>query len=522
MGNSARSVHIENVVDLCRDASGMLGPLGTGRLVVDQAGNVTVTSSPAVLLEKLDIDDPSLTLTADAARDFRERHHDGTGRMLTVAGACLAQAERLVEQGVHSTTIADGYRRSIEVATDTVDELADPATSDAVRRTAVTALTGTRDPRLRETLGEYLTEAMADIDSRDGQRPDIDVIARLGGAQSETELIDGAVVDTDPVAEGMSRRCADTGIAVLSDDIDVPGIGTATSRRGTATVTMEAESYDDVAAVADAERTSFEGTVQSFRELGGQCLVTSGSINDRVKTKLATEGILALHQVDDDDAARIARATGATVVPTLGKVTADTLGHGDVAVSRKGGRDMTIIRNSGGSVYTLFCRAPDPRSVQAFERSVEGAIAAVDAAGTSGVVPGGGAVEMAVATRVRAAARSRADREQLAMKAFAEAVEAVPRALARNAGIDGTDARTDLRARHAGADRRIGVDVLGGDLVDVTDEGILDAASLTASALTAATDLAVQLVRIDDVVSARTLSTGDDGEKEVESRVGDA
>ncbi|MFB6195679.1 MAG: TCP-1/cpn60 chaperonin family protein [Haloplanus sp.] len=526
MENPERGVHIENVIDLCRDTSGMLGPLGTGTLVVDQSGNVTVTSSPAVLLDELDIDDPSLTLTANAAGDFRERHRDGTGRMLAVAGACLARAERLVERGIHPTTIADGYRRSVDLATDTIDDIADPATGDAVERTAVTALTGTRDPHLRETIGDYITEAMADIDSRDGHRTDIDVIARLGAAQSETELVEGAVVDADPVAEGMARRCVGAGIAALSDDVDVEGVGTATGRRGTTSVTMETESYDDVAAVADAERASFEETVRSFRERGGRCLVTSGSINDRVKTKLATEGVLALHQLDDADVARIARATGATVVPTLGEVTADALGYGDVSVSRKGGRDMTIIRSGdgdeGGGVYTLFCRAPDPRSVQAFERSVEGAIAAADAARTSGVVPGGGAVEMAIATRVRTAARSRADREQLAMEAFAEAVEAVPRALARNAGIDGTDARTDLRARHADGDRRVGVDVLGGALVDVTDEGILDAASLTVAALTAATDLSVQLVRIDDVVSASDLSDEDgDGESTVESRVGD-
>lgn len=501
----------ENVRGVCRIVRSTLGPFGTNKLLVEADGTVTVTASAATLLDRLAVDDPGVELLRTAAADFRERTGDGAGTVVTLAGALVEAAERLGEQGVHPTVVDRGFRAALPVAVAALDRRATPCEGLAPA-VAETALTGVEDPGVRERMGSVVADAADRVRERaDGPVDlgrDVAVVARLGGARAETGLVEGVVIDDDPVADGMPRSLADAGVAVLSSTVDVAGLGTATGRRDLGSVTVRADSYEDRAAIGDAERESFRRTLAAATDAGCRCLVTSGSVNDRVKTTLASEGVLALHQLDRETVGRIARSTGATVVPDLAHVTEATLGRADVEVSRRAGREMTTVRGAAGGVYTLFCRAPDPRSTDAFERSVRDAVAAVGMARDGGVVPGGGAAELAAARRVAAAARERTDREQLAMLAFADALETVPRALARNAGLDANDALARMRAGEAGV---LGVDAPVAEVVDAEAAGILDPLPLKRRAFEVATEVAVQFARIDGVLSATDLGGDDSG-----------
>jgi len=327
---------------------------------------------------------------------------------------------------------------------------------------------------------------------------------------AETELIDGTVVPRGGVLDSMPRSPATDGIAVLSATVDVPHVGSQTGRV-TKRVIFEADSFEERREIAAMEADAFESQLDAAVGAGCGTVITERAINERVQSALATRDVLGIQRVDTNELREVARATGATVVPTLAEVNETVLGTGSVEVQRVAGRDMTVVRSqTGEATHTLFCRAPDPRSVTAFENSVQAALAATATAVRDGrVVPGGGAVEATAARAVSEAVREINGRHQLAAEAFGEALMTVPRALGRTAGLDG--GRTVVQLRTARADGRdsVGIDALAGETTDVLGtDPILEPVPTKRAVVSAATDLAVQLLRIDERHPATDL--GDD------------
>ena len=499
---------VGGVRTVCDVVETALGPFGANKLLIQGDGTVTATASSTELLDRLDVNDPAVTLLDSAAAGFDDQYGDGTGSVVTLAGALLRHADRLAERGLHPTAIERGYREGLAIALDAVDHTARPLSSFDPADVARTALTGTRNPQVRRSVSTQVASAVADAGADASER--IRVVSRTGGAAAETDLVSGVVLERGPVLESMARSRSDTGIALLSSTVDVPHAGSQLGRVSRR-VEFEADSFADREALAEHESGTFSDQLRAAVDAGCGVVITERAINERVQSELAAAGVVGINRVDADELRRLARATDATVVPTLAQVTAETLGHGTVDVRRKAGRDMTFVTSDAGeTVRTLFCRAPDPRTVAAFERSV--AIASTAAAIREGrVVPGGGAVEATASWRVSQESRSLAGREQLAADEFGSALMAVPRALATTAGLDAGRAAVRLRvARSEGRDS-VGVDALAGTTTDVLgDPPIVEPASLKRNVLTTATDLAVQLIRIDERLDATDLGDDED------------
>lgn len=487
-----------------------LGPFGANKLLIQQDGTVTVTASSTQLLERFDVTDPAVTLLQTAASGFGDRYGDGTGTVVTLAGALLQEADGLAEQGLHPTAIEQGYRDGLDSALDAIDRTARPLSSFGAEAVAKTALTGTRDLQVRQSVAAQVANVVEEVgaDASDSIR----VVSRSGGATAETDLLRGVVLERGPTLESMPRSPERDGIAVLSSSVDVPHVG---SQLGDVTrrVVFNADSFEDREEIAEHESEAFTEQLQAAIDAGCGAIITERAINERVQTRLAAEGILGIHRIDTDELRAIARTTGATVVPSLDQVSESTLGRGTITVQRKAGRDVTVVKSeSGESAHTLFCRAPDPRTVTAFEHSAETAIAATAAAVRDGrVVPGGGAVEATVSQAVEAEARSLEGRQQLSADAFGTALMTVPRALATTAGLDSGRTVVQLRvARSEGRDS-IGVDALAGTTADVLgDDPIVEPVAIKKAILTTATDIATQLIRIDDRLQAVDLDDDDD------------
>jgi chaperonin GroEL (HSP60 family) len=511
---------VGGVRTVCDVVETALGPFGANKLLIQGDGTVTATASSTELLDRLDVNDPAVTLLDSAAAGFDDQYGDGTGSVVTLAGALLRHADRLAERGLHPTAIERGYREGLAIALDAVDHTARPLSSFDPADVARTALTGTRNPQVRRSVSTQVASAVADAGADASER--IRVVSRTGGAAAETDLVSGVVLERGPVLESMARSRSDTGIALLSSTVDVPHAGSQLGRVSRR-VEFEADSFADREALAEHESGTFSDQLRAAVDAGCGVVITERAINERVQSELAAAGVVGINRVDADELRRLARATDATVVPTLAQVTAETLGHGTVDVRRKAGRDMTFVTSDAGeTVRTLFCRAPDPRTVAAFERSVEAAIASTAAAIREGrVVPGGGAVEATASWRVSQESRSLAGREQLAADEFGSALMAVPRALATTAGLDAGRAAVRLRvARSEGRDS-VGVDALAGTTTDVLgDLPIVEPASLKRNVLTTATDLAVQLIRIDERLDATDL--GDDEDEDEVAPAADA
>jgi chaperonin GroEL (HSP60 family) len=493
-----------------------IGPFGANKLVVDTNGVVTTTASGSVVLDSLELDNPAVRILKSAASDFRETHGDGSSSVVAITGALLDEADRLADLGLQPTAIERGYREALDVALERAERSARPLESVGVGAVARTAMTGTRDPNSRAQIGGYV-EQVADALGGGFDADRITVVSRLGGSQSETELVEGVVLDRDPAVEGMPRTLDDAGVAVLTETIDVATIGSTTDRRE-ASLSMGPEGFEERAAIGEREREEFEATLDAAIDAGCRVIVTGMAANDRVERTLANRGVLALQRVDEPDLSVVARATGATAVPGLEAVSEGTLGRANVGVTRHAGRDMTNVETVGSErepVHTLFCRAPDPRSVDEFERAVESALAAAThARGTGRVSPGGGATETAGALAAREHARSVAEGRSLAIEAFGDALTTVPRTLAVNAGMDGWRGVVRLRVAHDEGRDAVGIDCLAGGTRNVLAENedpIAEPTALKRAIWEAATELACRLIRIDAELPASDLSDDEDG-----------
>ena len=430
-----------------------IGPFGANKLIVRNNGDVTITASGSSILDQYDIENPAVALLRAGAAGFRSEHRDGSSTLVAITGALLQEGAELLEMGLHPTAVERGYRIALDVAREYVAERSYPDDEVGADALARTALTATRDPGLRNHLGREvggIAESLWAESDGPFDAKNVKVVSRVGGSLAETELVRGVVLDKEPVLESMPRS-VDGGIALVASTIDLPHPGSATSRRSSINLTLAPRSFEERAAFDERERADFEAAIDRIVDAGCAFVATEAAVNDRVKRLLGNSGLLAVQRVDDDDVRRLARATGAEIVAEFDDVTADTLGEGTVEVRREAGRDMTFVETpTGEQTYTLFCRAPDPRSLDEFSASVESAVAAVATARRTGsVVPGGGAVEMGASLAVREASRSVESRSQIAVEAAGRALTVVPRVLARTSGLDATDAVAQLRNAHS-------------------------------------------------------------------------
>ncbi len=490
---------------LCQTVETMLGPFGANKLVIEDSGNVTATAAPIELLDRLDIEDPALTLLETAARDFKSQHGDGTALLVTLTGALLREAESLTEKGVHPTAVSGGFRAARDRAIETLELNTYPLAEFDAETVAKTALTGTRNLSLREIIAEYIAEATARAGDAAGDSTTI--LFKDGGSPSETDLISGVVIDKGTVLDTMPREYAGN-IAVLSGSVDVPHAG---SQMGPVTrrVIADVDSYDERAALGEQETSQFNDQLRDALSIGCGAIFTESAVNDRVQATLAAQNMLAVHRVDREQLDSVASVTGANVVPSLSQVEAGTLGQGRVDIQRKAGQDVAIITGTEDpAVQTLFCRAPDVRSVTAFNQSIEAALAAtVTAYSTGQVVAGGGAIETAIAQEIDDFAYELRGREQLAAQAFSRALMIVPQLLGRTAGMDGTRTAVQLRAAHTEGRSATGVDVLAGNTRDVLEsDPLIEPAELKRAIIINATDIVTQLIRIDAQLPATELA----------------
>jgi chaperonin GroEL (HSP60 family) len=511
--------------ELCDVVGTALGPFGASKLVLTEHGEVSTVASAATVLDRLSVEDPAVTLLDAATTGFADRHGDGTTTVVALVGALLEEADSLLEMGVHSAVVERGYRTAADVAIEAIGERTRPVSTVGLSAVAQTSLGGVRNPLTRETVGENIVRGVETIDA-EGPGPivrdRITVTARIG-PPSETELVRGLVLEYDPVINSMPESVADAGVAVLSSTVDTPTLAGETARSDRS-VSLAVDSFDGRRSVREHEREAFREQLSAAVDAGCRVVATGTAVNDRVKRALANSGVIAVQRVDEADLQRLALATGASVCPSLDHVTAETLGRADVTGRRLAGRHVYVVESGAGDpAYTLLCRAPDPRSVDSFRRSVESAVASTVRASREGtVVPGGGAAELAASRAVRDHARSVTGREQLAVEAFAGALRVVPRRLASSAGLSEWTTLTGLVAAHANGRDTRAVDVLAGEPADVLDgeSPVADPTGLKRDIVSVATDLTVRLIRIDGRLPATELDPEDEPDEDAPEAAG--
>ncbi|MES3517768.1 MAG: thermosome subunit alpha [Natronomonas sp.] len=501
-GKDAQSSNINAGKAIAESVRTTLGPRGMDKMLVSDSGDVVITNDGATILQEMDIEHPAAEMIVEVAETQEEEVGDGTTTASVLAGRLLSQAEDLLDDDVHPTTIVEGYQAAAGFAREAIDEvtISDPDDDELVS-VAESSMTGKGTGDIdAAALAETVVDAIRQVATDDGvDRDAISIRTQTGAGASATELIQGVISEEEPVHTDMPRRIDDATVGVFDVDLEV--------QESDIDAEYDISNVDQLNAAIEAEESELRDYAETIAETGVDVAFVTGDVEDLVASHLATEGILAFESVDDDEAESIARATGSRIVGTLSDYETGDFGEADtVRVERYGEDDLVFVEGGAAAKsVTVFARGGTEHVADELERALQDALDVVTAAlDRGGVVPGAGATEIAIADHIRSQSASVSGRKQLAIEAFADAVDVLPRTLAENTGMDPIDALVDLRATHD-AEGRAGLISGGqsGTVGDPIEHGILDPAAVKHEAVESATEAATMIARIDDVISAK-------------------
>jgi thermosome len=501
-GEDAQSSNITAGKAISEAVRTTLGPRGMDKMLVSDDGDVVITNDGATILDEMDIEHPAAQMLSEVAETQEEEVGDGTTTAAVLAGELLSQAEDLLDEDVHPTTIVEGYYEAADLAREAIADVTLEADvdDDQLVEVAESSMTGkgTGDVAA-ERLAQTVVDAVSHVRSDDGvDRDSIAIHTQAGASSSATELIEGVIVDEEPVHDDMPPSVDDAAIAVIDEDFEVT--------ESNVDAEYSVSNVDQLNAALDAEESELRSYADALVEAGVDVAFVDGDIEDRVGSYLADEGILAFESVDSDGAKSVASATGATRVGSVDTLEAADLGEAEnVSVEKFSDEELVFVEGGGAAEsVTVFARGGTDHVVDELERALRDALDVVTAAlDAGGVVAGAGATEIAVADYIRDQTAGIEGRKQLAVEAYADAVDVLPRTLAENTGMDPIDALVDLRAAHEETERA-GVISEGqsGVIDDPVEYGVLDPAAVKYEAVESATEAATMIVRIDDVISA--------------------
>ncbi|MFQ6136437.1 MAG: thermosome subunit beta [Candidatus Hydrothermarchaeales archaeon] len=504
VGKDAQRGNILAAKVIAESVKTTLGPRGMDKMLVDNLGDVVVTNDGAAILKEMDVEHPAAKMMVEVAKTMDDEVGDGTTTAVVIAGELLKQAEDLLEQEVHPTIVAEGYRLAAEKAQEILNRTATPFSvedKDILKKVATTAMTGKGAEKSKDHLAELVVKAVKavaeDIDDKiiiDSD--DIKLEKKKGGGIEDTELIQGIVIDKERVHSAMPKKIEKARIALLNSPLEIEKTEVDAEIRIT--------DPNQLKAFIDEEERMLREMVDKLKGSGANVLVCQKGIDDLAQHYLAKAGIFAVRRAKKSDMEKLARATGAKIITNIEDLSKDDLGEAGVVEEVKIGDDkMTFIKEcKDPKSVTILIRGGTEHIVDEVERAIEDCLGVVPAALKSQkVLAGGGAPEIEVAEELRAYAKSVGGREQLAIETFADSLGVIPRALAENAGLDPIDVVVGLRTKHKNGGSKMGIDVFDGKVKDMLKEGIIEPLSVKTQVISSAGEAAVMILRIDDVIA---------------------
>jgi len=511
LGRDAQRMNILAGKILAETVRTTLGPKGMDKMLVDSLGDIVVTNDGVTILKEMDIEHPAAKMLVEVAKTQEDEVGDGTTTAVIIAGELLKKAENLLEMEIHPTIIAMGYRQAAEKAQEILDDIAiDASDRDTLLKVAMTAMTGKGTEKAREPLAELIVDAVKQVEE-DGEveKDHIKIEKKEGAAVDDSTLVQGVIIDKERVHPGMPKKVENARIALLNCPIEVKETEVDAEIRITDPSQMQA--------FIEQEEQMIRDMVNSIVDTGANVLFCQKGIDDLAQHYLAKAGVLAVRRVKKSDMEKLSKATGANIVTNIEDLSPEDLGEAGVVSEKKiSGEEMIFVEEcKEPKAVTILVRGSTEHVVSEVERAIEDAIGVVAATVEDGkVVAGGGAPEIEIAKRLKDYADSISGREQLAVSAFAEALEIVPKTLAENAGLDSIDVLVDLRAAHEESPY-MGIDVFDGKIVDMKEAGVIEPHRVKKQAIQSAAEAAEMILRIDDVIAASSSGSSEEGMEEM-------
>ena len=510
-GRSAQSNNIAAAKAVADAVRSTLGPKGMDKMLVDSMGDVVITNDGATILKEMDIDHPAAKMIIEVAKTQEQHCFDGTTTAVVLSGELLKRSEDLIDQNIHPTVICEGFRLAAEKAVELLVSHGIPTNNDdsVLMEVAKTALTGKSAGAVKSFMADICVRAVNAVGFiEDGERiidlSDIKVEKRQGGSIKDSSLIDGIILDKERVHSGMPRSLSDAKIALVNPAIEV--------KKTEVDAKIQITDPSQLAHFLAEEESYIRGLVTKIQESGANVLVCQKGIDELAQHYMAKAGIMAIRRAKKSDMEALSKATGGNIVTNLDDLTANDLGHAAKVEEKKiGESNMTFITGcpEAKSVSVLL-RGGTEHVVDEIRRAFDDAVGVVSVAWEDGaVLTGGGSVLAALSRDLRTYAETVGGLEQMAIEAFASALEIIPRTLAENAGLDPVTTLIELRKAHADGASHTGINVYEGGVIDMKSMNVLEPMRVVEQAIQSATETAIMILRIDDVISSKGVPMGE-------------
>lgn len=484
-----------------------LGPKGMDKMLVSPTGDIIVTNDGVTILDEMQIEHSAAKMMVEIAKTQEKEVGDGTTTSVMIAGKLLENAEKLLDKKIHPTVIVKGYRMAQEKAQEILKEISlkiTPESEDILKQIAMTAMTGKGAEEEKEKFSEILVRAVKMVQEGNKVEPeDIKIEKVVGEGVKDTNLVKGIIIDKEKISKDMPEKVFGAKILITDFPLEIktPEVDTKIS----------ISSHAEMQNFLDEEEKSIKKMVESIVSTGANVLFCQKGIDDFARYLLSKAGIYSCRRVARTDIERISKATNGKIVSNLNEISNDVLGEaGKIEEIKVSGERMTYLSDCKNSkLVTILVHGGTKHVVDEVERALtDGLLDVASALETGLVVPGGGAIEIEIAKRLREFGQSLAGREQLAVEEFANALEFIPTTLAENAGMDPIDVLTELKSRHDSGEMNFGLNLFTNRIENVLGSKIIEPAKIKVQAINSATDVATMILRIDDVILSKPSRRG--------------
>ncbi|MEM2098955.1 MAG: thermosome subunit beta [Candidatus Bathyarchaeia archaeon] len=519
-GREAQKNNIMAAKIIAETVKTTLGPRGMDKMLVSSLGDVTITNDGATILKELDVQHPAAKMLVEVAKTQDNEVGDGTTTATVLAGELLAKAENLLDQNVHPTIIIDGYKKAGEKAQEIINNIAMPISIKDEAQLLNIALTSMGSKGItvaKEHFAKLAVDAVKQVaeDVNGKMKADVDlikIIKKHGKSLEETELVKGMVIDKEVASSQMPKRVENAKIALLNTKLEI--------EKTEFDAKINIESPEQMKLFLDEEERMLKEMADQVTKTGANVVFCEKGIDDLVLHYLAKRGVLAVKSVSSSDMEKLARATGGKIIANTKDLTADVLGEAKTVEEIKIGDDKLVyVREcKNPKAVTIVIRGGSDHVVDEAERSLHDALCVVRNAIEDGkIIVGGGAPEAEIAKNLRKYAAKVGGREQLAIEAFADAVDTIPMTLAENAGLDPIDIMVALRAEHERENGcYFGIDVNTGKIRNMLDLKIVEPLRVKQQVIKSATEAANMILKIDDLIAAKGMEKEAKGPKKPE------
>ncbi len=507
-GKDAQRNNIAAAKAVANAVKSTLGPRGMDKMLVDNIGDITITNDGVTVLKSMEIENPAAKMVVEVAKTQEEEVGDGTTTAVIIAGELLKNAEALLDQGIHPTLVARGYRLAANKAQEILDKIKlhlDIAKKDDLSRIVKTAIVG-KSTGADVHIVSLIVDAVQHVKSMSGNNDtldldDIKVEKKVGGGLLDSRLITGVIIDKEKVHPDMPDELKNAKVALLNLALEI--------EKTNIDAQIRIEKPEQLQAFLDEEENMLREMVEKIKASGANVVIVQKGIDDTAQHFLSKAGILAFRRVSENDMKKIGKATGAKVVATLDELGKDSLGEaGFVHVEKLAGETLALIEEcKNPKAVTILVRGGTEHVVDEIQRAIDDSLGDLKSVIEDGgsIVAGGGAAELEVSKNLRDFATGLEGREQLAVNSFADALEVVPKTLSENAGLDPIDILVELRAEHQKGKTWAGVnllDVYKPQVSDMYKEGVIEPLRTKKQAIKSASEVAVMILRIDDIIAA--------------------